>query len=51
MPRKKIEEFCDQCMEKKELRFVEKDKEYLIYECPTCDSTYRFLPDEIEEEL
>ncbi len=51
MAKKEIERFCDECREKTKMRFVENDKEYLIYRCSVCDSEFRFLTEEIDEEL
>lgn len=51
MPKLEIERFCDECREETEMRFVENEQEYLIYECSVCDSKYRFLREDIEEEI
>lgn len=51
MAKIEIEKFCDECREETEMRFIENDNEYLIYECSVCDSKYRFLREDIEEEI
>ncbi len=51
MPEIEIEKFCDECREKTKMRYVENENEYLIYECSVCDSEYRFLRQDIEEDI
>lgn len=46
-----IEAFCEECREETDMRFVERENEYLIYECTVCDSVYEFSKQDIEKNI
>lgn len=50
-----VMEYCEECGEETKMKFVERDEEYLVYECSVCGSQEEFLEEnlknDIEEEI
>lgn len=45
------EEVCDECGQRTKMKFVERNGEFLVYECSVCGNKEELSKEEVEEKF